>query len=166
MDWVEETASGMLNYQKRKLGEAVGTLESGDILIVSELSRLGRSMLEIMTLLRELSEKGVRVFAVKGGYELSGDSLQAKIMAMVLCMASEIERDLISQRTREALARKKREGIRLGRPKGPGKSKLDDKRDDIKSLYEKKVSVASLAKIYDCSWPTMSCFIEKKVKVA
>lgn len=100
---------------------------SGDILIVSELSRLSRSMLEIMTLLGELSKKGVKVYAVKVGYELSGDSLQAEIMTMVLCMASEIECELISQRTKEALVRKKNEGIKLGRPKGVcGKSRLDE----------------------------------------
>ncbi len=119
-------------------------------------------MVEVITLLSDLAKKGVKVYAVKGGYALDG-SIQSKILSMVLCMASEIERDLISQRTREALARKKMAGVKLGRPKGPGKSKLDDKRDDIKSLYEKKVSVASLAKIFDCSWPTMQNFIQRKV---
>jgi DNA invertase Pin-like site-specific DNA recombinase len=79
-------------------------------------------------------------------------------------MASEIERDLISQRTKEALKRKKDEGVKLGRPKGPGKSKLDDKIEEIRDLYEKKVSVSSLGKIYNCSWPTMSNFIQNKVK--
>ncbi len=83
---------------------------------------------------------------------------------MVLCMASEIERDLISQRTKEALLRLKREGVKLGRPKGvPGKSMLDGKEEEIKELLSKKVGIASLAKIYVCSWITMKNFINKKV---
>ena len=132
-------------------------------MIVSELSRLGRSMLEIMSLLCELLERGVKVFAVKGGYTLDG-SIQSKIMTMVLCMAVGIEKDLLSQRVKEALARKKKEGVKLGRPKGvPGKSKLDGKEDEIKALLDKKVGIASLAKIYDCTWPTMKNFIDKKV---
>lgn len=160
--FIEETVSGMTSYKDRKLGVVAEELNRGDILIVSELSRLGRSMVEVITLLGDLSKKEVKVYAVKGGYELD-DSIQSKILSMVLCMAAEIERDLISQRTREALARKKKEGVKLGRPKGPGKSKLDDKMDDIRKLCEKKVSIASLAKIYDCSWPTMQNFIQKKV---
>jgi putative DNA-invertase from lambdoid prophage Rac len=162
--FMEETISGKVSYKERELGKIVDTLASGDILVVSELSRLGRSMLEIMELLCKLSERGVKVYAVKGSYELNGNSLQSKVMTMVLCMASEIERDLISQRTKEALARKKKEGVKLGRPKGvPGKSKLDGKEEEIRKLVEKKVSIASLAKIYDVSWPAMENFIKKKV---
>lgn len=161
MDLIEEKVSGKVSYKDRKLGEIINNLNKGDIIIVSELSRLGRSMLEIMQLLCELAERGIKVFAVKGNHKVD-DSIQSKIMTMVLCMAAEIERDLISQRTKEALARKKKEGIKLGRPKGvPGKSKLDDKADEIRKLLDKKVNVASLAKIYDCSWPTMDNFIKK-----
>ena len=164
VEFKEEKVSGKVSYKERLLGNIIEGLQQGDILLVSELSRLGRSMLEIMTLLRELSEKKIRVYSIKGNYELSGDSIQSKVMTMVFCMASEIERDLISQRTKEALKRKKDEGVKLGRPKGPGKSKLDDKIEEIKCLYEKKVSVASLGKIYNCSWPTMSNFIQNKIK--
>lgn len=161
--FVEETVSGKVSYHERKLGSVISGLKEGDILIVSELSRLGRSMLEIMGLLCDLSKKGIKVYAVKGGYEIN-DSIQSKILTMVLCMAAEVERDLISQRTKEALAKKKREGFKLGRPAGkPGKSKLDGKKDEIKGLLGKKVSIASLAKIYDCSWPCMKNFINKKV---
>lgn len=165
IDFREEKVSGKVSYKERLLGDIIESLHVGDILLVSELSRLGRSMLEIMTLLGELSLKGIRVYAVKGNHELNGDSIQSKIITMVLCMASEIERDLISLRTKEALKRKKDEGVKLGRPKGPGKSKLDDKIEEIRNLYEKKVSTASLAKIYNCSWPTMSNFVQKKINV-
>lgn len=163
VQFVEEKISGKVSYKNRELGKTIETLKQGDILIVTELSRLGRSMLEIMKLLSELLEKGIRVYAIKGNYKLD-NSIQSKIMTMVLCMAMEIERDLISQRVKEALARRKKEGVKLGRPKGvPGKSKLDEKEAEIKALLDKKVSIASLAKIYDCSWPTMKNFIDKKI---
>ena len=84
---------------------------------------------------------------------------------MVLCMATEIERDLISQRTKEALQRLKKAGVKLGRPKGvAGKSMLDSKKAEIKELLDKKVSIASMAKIYGCAWITMQNFINKKIK--
>ena len=164
--FIEETVSGKVSYKERRLGKLISVLKKDDILIVSELSRLGRSMLEIMTLLCDLSTKGVRVYAVKGGYEID-NSIQSKILTMVLCMAAEVEKDLISSRTKEALARKKKEGFKLGRPKGSlGKSKLDGKEDEIKKLLDKKVGIASLAKIYDCSWPCMKNFIQKKVSAS
>lgn len=163
VEFIEEKVTGTSSYTERELGKVIPLLGSGDIIIVSELSRLGRSMMEIMTLLCDLSKRGIRVLSIKGNFELSGDSIQSKVMTMVLCMASEIERDLISLRTKEALARKKRDGVKLGRPKGPGKSKLDGKLEEIKLLHGKRVSVASLAKIYDCTWPTMKNFVEKKI---
>jgi DNA invertase Pin-like site-specific DNA recombinase len=163
VDFIEETVSGRVSYKDREIGKVVKELKAGDVLIVSELSRLGRSMLEIMTLLCELAEKNIRVYAIKGNHKVD-NSIQSKILTMVLCMASEIEKDLISQRTKEALQRKKQEGVKLGRPKGvPGKSKLDGKEDEIRKLLDKDVGIASLAKIYDCSWPTMKNFINKKV---
>ena len=163
VDFVEEMVSGTKSYKERELGRVVSDLNKDDVLIVSELSRLGRSMLEIMTLLCELAEKGIRVYAIKGSHKVD-NSIQSKIMTMVLCMASEIEKELISQRTKEALQRKRQEGVVLGRPKGvPGKSRLDGKEEEIKKLLDKGVGIAPLAKIYDCSWPTMKNFIKKKV---
>jgi DNA invertase Pin-like site-specific DNA recombinase len=163
VEFVEETVSGRVSYKDRELGKIVKDLKKDDVLIVSELSRLGRSMLEIISLLCELSDKGVKVYAIKGNHKVD-NSIQSKVMTMVLCMAAEIEKELISQRTKEALQRKKLEGVKLGRPKGiPGKSKLDGKEAELKKLLEKGVGIASLAKIYDCAWPTMNNFIKKKV---
>ena len=163
VQFVEEKVSGRVSYKERELGKIVETLEQDDVLIVSELSRLGRSMLEVMTLLCELIAKGIKVYAIKGNYKID-NSIQSKILTMVLCMASEIERDLISQRTKEALARLKKEGVKLGRPKGvPGKSMLDGKENEIKELLSKKVGIASIAKIYSCSWITVRNFIDKKI---
>ena len=163
VNFIEETVSGRVSYKERELGKVVKELKEGDVLIVSELSRLGRSILEIMTLLCEFVERGIKLYAIKGNHRVD-NSIQSKVMTMVLCMAAEIERELISQRTKEALQRMKREGVKLGRPKGvPGKSKLDGKEEEIRKLLDKEVGIASLAKIYDCSWPTMKNFINKKV---
>tara|TARA_B100000315_G_C14353222_1_gene484951 strand:+ start:119 stop:742 length:624 start_codon:yes stop_codon:yes gene_type:complete len=164
VQFIEEKASGRISYKERRLGELIHDLKERDVLVVSELSRLGRSMLEIMELLSLLSRKGVRVYAVKGNYEID-NSIQSKILTMVFCMAAEIEKELISSRTKEALAKKKSEGFKLGRPLGPGKSKLDGNEADIKKFLDKKVSIASLAKIYDCSWLTVANFIDNRVLV-
>ena len=133
VEWVEETASGRISWKKRRLGYLLNELKAGDNLLVSELSRLGRSMLECMEILAIASQQGIHIYAVKGNWQLD-NSIQSKIVAMAFSMASEIERDLISQRTKEALAAKKRAGVKLGRPKGIGKSKLDKHRTEIEAL--------------------------------
>jgi len=133
VQFVEERVSGKVSWRKRKLADELERLGAKDNLIVSELSRLGRSMLECMEILSIAAQKGINVYAVKGNWRLDG-SIQSKIIAMAFSMAAEIERDLISQRTTEALRYKKAQGIKLGRPKGPGKSKLDAFRPEIESL--------------------------------
>src|SRR5258707_5777231 len=122
--WVEETISGRISWKKRKIAQVIEEMGEGDTLIVSELSRLGRSMLEIMEILSVAVQKGIHIYSVKGNWQLD-DSRQSKVVAMAFAIAAEIERDLISQRTTEALAARKRAGVILGRPKGVGKSKLD-----------------------------------------
>ena len=102
VDWVEEKVSGKKSWKRRKIKDVIDSLDTGDRIIVPELSRLGRSMLEIMEMLSILNEKEVCVYSVKGGWELNG-SIQSKVMAMAFSIAAEIERDLISKRTREAL---------------------------------------------------------------
>ncbi len=133
VQFVEERVSGKVSWRKRKIADELERLVAKDNLIVSELSRLGRSMLECMEILSIAVQKGINVYAVKGNWRLDG-SIQSKIIAMAFSMAAEIERDLISQRTTEALRYKKSQGIKLGRPKGPGKSKLDAFRPEIESL--------------------------------
>ena len=133
VEFVEEKISGTVSWKKRKIYSIINNTKSGDVIIVSELSRLGRSMLEIMEILSIISEKKVSLYSVKGDWHLDG-SMQSKIIAMVFAMASEIERDLISSRTKEALRAKKAQGIKLGRPKGTGKSKLDKFKPEIEAL--------------------------------
>ncbi len=155
--FVEEIVSGRVSWKKRKIAEIIEEFKKGDTLIVSELSRLGRSMLECMEILSVAVEKGVRVYAVKGNWTLD-NSIQSKIVAMAFSMASEIERDLISQRTKEALRYKKEQGIKLGRPPGPGRSKLDQYRPEIEALLANGTTQRFIARRYQtteanlCNW--------------
>jgi DNA invertase Pin-like site-specific DNA recombinase len=133
VQFVEEKVSGKVPWRKRKMGDVLESLQARDTIIVNELPRLGRSMLECMEILAIATQKGINIYAVKGNWRLD-PSIQSKIIAMAFSMAAEIERDLISQRTKEALRFKKVQGLKLGRPKGPGKSKLDPYRPEIESL--------------------------------
>jgi DNA invertase Pin-like site-specific DNA recombinase len=133
VEFVEEKVSGKISWRQRKISNILETLSKDDNLIVSELSRLGRSMLECMEILSILAQREINIYAVKGNWQLDG-SLQSRIVAMAFSMAAEIERDLISKRTTEALRAKKDAGFSLGRPKGPGKSKLDCHQIEIKAL--------------------------------
>ena len=115
--WIEETISGTVSPTKRNLGKLIEKTKRGDIIICSELSRLGRNMFMIMSILNILIERGVIIYTVKERYKL-GEDLTSKVLAFAFSISAEIERSLISQRTKEALQRKKAEGVKLGRPKG------------------------------------------------
>ena len=133
VEFVEEAVSGRVSWKKRKIAQLIEGCQIGDAIVVSELSRLGRSMLECMEILSIALQRGIAIYAVKGNWQLD-QSIQSKVVAMAFSMAAEIERDLISQRTTEALRAKKAAGMKLGRPKGPGKSKLDAFRPEIEGL--------------------------------
>jgi DNA invertase Pin-like site-specific DNA recombinase len=158
--FVEEKVSGMKNWKNRKIKQVIDELSTGDRLIVPEFSRLGRSMLEIMEMLSILKDKEVNVYAVKGGWELNG-SLQSKVMAMAFSIASEIERDLISKRTKEALRARKANGVKLGRPKGAGKSKLDEFKEEIIALLRNGSSEKFVADKYGTSQVNLYNWINK-----
>jgi DNA invertase Pin-like site-specific DNA recombinase len=134
--WIEETVSSNRALTERKLGTLIETMRSGDTLLVSELSRLGRSLMEVMSILHNLMEKHVLVYTVKERYEL-GNNINSKVLAFAFSLSAEIERSMISSRTTEALARKKAEGKRLGRPKGSlaKQTKLTGKEDLIRSIW-------------------------------
>jgi DNA invertase Pin-like site-specific DNA recombinase len=158
--FVEEKVSGTKSWKERKLKGIVDDLGNGDRLIVPEMSRLGRSMLEIMQVLAIAQEKGINVYAVKGNWSLDG-TIQSKVMAMAFSIASEIERDLISQRTREALKAKKKAGVKLGRPKGPGKSKLDEHREEIVALLKNGSTKAFVARRYNTTQANLFNWLKK-----
>ncbi|MGN0423567.1 MAG: master DNA invertase Mpi family serine-type recombinase [Lachnospiraceae bacterium] len=162
--WIEETISGTKNYDKRKLGKLLEKVKEGDIIICSELSRLGRSLFMIMEILNHCMEKGCKVWTIKDNYRL-GDDIQSKVLAFAFGLAAEIERDLIAQRTKEALARKKAEGVTLGRPVGrkSSKVKLSGKEDYIRELLNQGVSISEIARIYKTHRNTVSKFIKERL---
>jgi DNA invertase Pin-like site-specific DNA recombinase len=116
-DWIEETISGTKNFSTRQLGKLLRKVKKNDIIICCELSRLGRNLFMIMEILNICMTKECRVWTINDNYRL-GDDIQSKVLVFAFGLSAEIERNLISQRTKEALARKKAEGVRLGRPRG------------------------------------------------
>lgn len=159
--WIEETVSGTKSYDKRELGSLLDKVEKDDLIICSELSRLGRSLFMIMEILNHCMNKECRVWTIKDGYRL-GDDIQSKMLAFAFGLSAEIERNLISQRTKEALARKKAEGVLLGRPKGKKskKVKLSGKEEYILELRSQGVSLSEIARIYRVHRNTVSSFIK------
>lgn len=160
IDFVEEKVSGKLSWKDRKIKTVMDGLQKGDTLIVSELSRLGRSMLDIMEILKIAKDKEINVYAVKGNWALNG-TIESKIIGMVFAMASEIERDLLSARTKEALRAKKDAGVKLGRPKGPGKSKLDQYKPEIEALLKNGSTQAFIAQRYGTTTANLCNWIKK-----
>lgn len=160
VSFAEEVVSGKVSWRKRKIAEVLEELKAGDSIIVSELSRLGRSMLECMEILSVSLEKGIHVYAVKGNWKLD-NSIQSKIIAMAFSMAAEIERDLISSRPTEALRHRKAQGMKLGRPTGPGKSKLDPYRPEIEALLQNGSSQRFIAKRYNTTEANFSNWMKK-----
>ncbi len=158
--FIEERVSGKVSWKKRGLVNILDELRAGDSIIVSELSRLGRSMLEIMEILSIALQRGINVFAVKGNWRLD-NSIQSKVVAMAFSMAAEIERDLISSRTTEALRHRKAQGMKLGRPAGPGRSKLDQYRLEIEALLSNGSSQRFIAKRYKTTEANFSNWLKK-----
>ncbi|WP_022846796.1 recombinase family protein [Desulfurobacterium sp. TC5-1] len=161
IDFIEETASGRKSWKERQLGKLVERIQKGDILIVTELSRLGRSMLEIMELLSILLRQGIELHVVKSSQVLK-DDLQSKVFAMAFSIAAEIERELISQRTKEALQRRRAEGKPLGRPRGSYSSRLERYRNQIEELLSKGVSISSIAKIIGVPYSTVYSYVQRR----
>lgn len=158
--FTEEKISGKVHWRKRKLGSLIESLREGDKLIVPELSRLGRSLVEVLEVLSEAKRRGAQVFSVKEGFQLNGDGLQAKIMSTLLALFAEVERDLIAQRTKEGLAAAKAKGVKFGRKPGRGASKLDRFRAEIRTaFFERHERVASLSRRYGVSPCAMRNFL-------
>ena len=160
VEFIEEKVSGSVKWKKRKIGEIIETLSEGDIIIVSELSRLGRSMLECMEILSISTDKGIKIYSVKGNWNLD-NTIQSKIIAMAFSMAAEIERDLISQRTKEALRARKEAGVKLGRPKGSWSSKLNKHKKEIIKLLENGSTKRFIAKKFKTSEQNLYKWIKK-----
>jgi len=158
--WISETISSRKPLNERKLGRLLKRLKKGDILIASELSRLGRNLLEVMGILQQCLEKDCQIWTLKENYRLGAD-IQSKVLAFAFSLASEIERQLISDRTKNSLQRLKDEGKHLGRPFGFSYQKLAEKHDKIVKLLAKGVSKAEIARLMGCTWKTLHKYIKK-----
>lgn len=166
--WIEETISGMKAYNKRELGKLLNKVQKNDLIICAELSRLGRNLFMIMEILNICMNKECKVWTIKDNYRL-GEDIQSKVLAFAFGLSAEIERNLISQRTKEALARKKAEGVVLGRPKGkktsPEKHKLYKKKQLIKELINENISKRQIAKICKVNRNTLSRYISEVIEI-
>lgn len=147
--WVSESVSGTVEVNKRMLGKLIRKMGKGDLLICTELSRLGRNMLMIMGILNLCASKGIAIHTIKDNFDLS-DNINSKIIAFAFALAAEIERNLISQRTKEALAVRRQMGVRLGRPPGTSSKKAAfmKNRKEILRLLGSGHSLSSVAKLY------------------
>ena len=163
-DWIEANASSRRDTKQRRIDELLDRLKSGDTLIVSELSRLARSVGQIAILVDTLLRNEVRVICIKEGIDLNGaQNMQSKVMVTMFSLLAEIERDLLSERTKQGLRRTKAQGKLLGRPKGSlGKSKLDGKETEIKKYLSLAVNKTNIARTYQVGWTTLDHFIRTR----
>ncbi|MCQ2978159.1 MAG: recombinase family protein [archaeon] len=164
--FISETISGTKKIEKRELGKLISILKKDDVVIITELSRLGRSMIMILSILQTFQEKKVKLIAIKEGFEL-GDNIQSKVIAFAFGLCAEIERTLISERTKQGLERVKREGKHIGRSKGTKNKqlKLDGYKNYIKAEREKGRSKLSLANELNVTWLTLNTYCKlKKIK--
>lgn len=166
--WVSESVSGTVAPEKRLLGKSIRKMKKGDLLVCTELSRLGRSMLMIMGILNRCSQKGISIRTIKDNFTLS-DNINSKIIAFAFALAAEIERNLISQRTKEALAVKRLEGVRLGRPPGSSRKKVTfiNEYDNVSMMLADGKTVSQIAKTYGIHRNTMRKYLDeiKKCKM-
>ncbi len=158
--WIMETISATKDLDKRKLGRLLRKLKAGDVLIASELSRLGRNLLQVMSILHYCMSSGVQVWTIKDNYKL-GTDIQSKVLAFAFGLSAEIERNLISQRTKEALLRLKAEGKILGRPKGRSNDrlKLSGKEVQIVTMCRDNLSKSEMARVLNVNRMTLARFM-------
>jgi DNA invertase Pin-like site-specific DNA recombinase len=163
-EWIGVRTSPRRSTKERRIDELLTQLQEGDTVIAAELSKLGRSVGQIAMLVDELLKRKVKVVCLKENITLNGkNDMLTRAMITTFSLFAGIERDLISERTKEGLAKARSEGKLLGRPKGTiGKSKLDGKENEIKEYLAKKVNRANIARIYEVSFPTIENFIRSR----
>ncbi len=159
--WIEEKISSVERLDDRKFGKLLKKMKKGDQLVVTELSRMGRNLMQIMKILHDCMENEIMVYTIKENYEL-GNNINSKVLAFAFGLSAEIERNLISQRTKEALARRKAEGVILGRPVGrkSSKTKLTGKEKKIQVLLKNKVSYSAIGRILKVHRLTVASFVK------
>ena len=160
VEFVEEQISGRSNFKDRKLGKLLNIMKKGDILIVPELSRLARSVSQILEVIDITKQKEIKLYAIKENFSNDEQSITATVTSTIFALVAQIERDLISLSTKEALQAKKATGTKLGRPKGRGKSKLDKDREEILKLIRLKVPKTIIAKQYSTTVANLSRYLK------
>ncbi len=161
-DFIEIEISSRQSTQARRIDELLADLQEGDTLLVSELSRLGRSVGQIIQIVDALVKQKIRFVAVKENIRLNGkQDIQSKTMITLFGLFAEIERDLISERTKQGLAVAKQKGKLLGRPKGTGKSKLDAFKPEIEALLQNGATKTYIAKRFNTSLPNLYNWMKK-----
>lgn len=161
VEFVEEQISGKSNFKKRQLGALLNKMQKDDILIVPELSRIARSITQIFEVIDITKQKGIALYSIKEDFSNNDKSITSTVTTTVFALVAQIERDLISLRTIEALQSKKAQGIKLGRPKGKkGKSKLDENKEEILKLVELKVPKTIIARQYNTSVANLHRFLK------
>jgi DNA invertase Pin-like site-specific DNA recombinase len=162
-EWIKETISGTKSPEKRLLGGLLERIKEGDLIICAELSRLGRSLFMIMSILNQLMKINAKVWTIKDNYRL-GDDIQSKVLAFAFGLSAEIERDLISQRTKEALALRRAEGVILGRPAGKksARVKLTGKEEEIEKLRKANVSKSEIGRRFGVNRMTVDTFMKAR----
>jgi DNA invertase Pin-like site-specific DNA recombinase len=159
-EWIKETISGTKTPDKRKLGGLLERVKKGDLIICAELSRLGRSLFMIMSILNQLMKINVNVWTIKDNNRL-GDDIQSKVLAFAFGLSAEIERDLISQRTKEALALRRAEGVLLGRPVGTQsvRVKLTGREKEIERLRKNGYGKSEIGRMFSVNRMTVDKFM-------
>ena len=160
--WIEETISSTKDLNKRKLGRLIKRIQKDDLIIASELSRLGRNLLQIMGILHHCMNIGARIWTIKDNYRLGSD-ITSKVLAFAFGLSAEIERNLISQRTKEALARVRAEGRRVGRPRGSRNAyKLEGREKYIVQKLSEGSKKNAIARRLHVHRDTLTRFIEQR----
>ena len=161
VEFTEEQCSGSINYKERKLGALLESMQAGDVLIVPELSRIARSITQILEVIKVTKDKGITLYSLKENFCNNEDSISATVTSTIFALVAQIERELISMRTKEALHARKLAGVKLGRPKGKGKSKLDKHKEDILKLLSLKVPKTMIARQFDTSVGNLNNFLNR-----
>jgi len=160
--FTEDSASGKTSWRERQLGALVDSLNPADVLIFAEISRIARSTLQVLEVLQHCAERGIAVHIAKQNMRLD-DSMQSRITATVLGLAAEIEREFISMRTKEALAKCRADGIQLGRPKGPAEHvKLDAHEKAIRDYLAKGINKRDIARLIECAPSTLYEWLKRR----
>lgn len=159
---ISDTASGATSWRQRKLFDLIYEADPGDTIVVAEITRIGRSTVDVLDYFREATALGINTIVTKSGL-IVDDSLQSKITTTVLALAGEVEREFLLQRTAEGYARARAAGVRVGRPPGSGgKTKIDEKSDEIDALLKAGVSQSALARLLGVSRGTVRRHIKSK----